>query len=151
MLIWSEKFATGSKLLDLQHRRLIDNINKLEAWLSEPLPPAAACDELVSFLGKYVNTHFKLEEICMESYRCPAHAQNKREHTAFLEVVTQFKEHYKAEGPKMELMRNLHHVASQWIEHHILTVDIQLKGCIGSHGPRSGPGDANDAATSTGD
>jgi hemerythrin len=133
MLTWSEEFATGSKLVDLQHQRLIENINALEALLSGPPPARAACDQLVSFLEKYVNTHFKFEEICMESYRCPAHAQNKREHAAFLDVFTQFKQRYLAEGSRPEVLRSLHHAATKWIAHHILTVDIQLKGCMGIH------------------
>jgi len=133
MLMWSDALATGSTLVDLQHQRLIENINALEAMLSGPPPPRETCDQLVNFLEKYVNTHFKLEEICMESYRCPAHAQNQREHTEFLGVVTQFKERYRVEGPKPEVLRSLHHVASEWIVQHILRVDIQLKGCMGAH------------------
>jgi hemerythrin len=133
MLIWREEFATGVKLVDLQHRRLIENINLLETLLSGPTPTRAACDQLVSFLEKYVNTHFKFEEICMESHCCPAHAQNQREHAAFQDIFKQFKQRYLAEGPKPELLRSLHHTASEWIARHILTVDIQLKGCLGTH------------------
>ena len=133
MLNWSKEFATGSDLVDLQHQRLIENINLLETLLEGPPPPRSAYDELVSFLEQYVATHFKLEESCMESYRCPAHEQNNREHSAFLEAVRQFKQIYLADGPKPELLHTFHRLASEWITHHILTVDIQLKGCINSH------------------
>jgi hemerythrin len=139
MLKWNEAFATGVKLVDLQHQRLIDNINALEALVAAPASSRESCDQLMSFLVKYVSTHFKFEEICMESYRCPAHAQNQREHAAFQEIIAGFERQYRVAGPTTELLRNLHHTTSQWIERHILTVDIRLRGCAGSHSSPAAP------------
>jgi len=132
MLKWSEEFATGVKLVDLQHQRLIDHINALETLLGGPPPERAACDQLISFLVKYVNTHFQFEEICMERRRCPAHAQNQREHAALQSVVASFAQRYRAEGPTADLLHSLHRTTSEWIGHHILTVDIRLRGCAGA-------------------
>ena len=131
MMIWKEEYATGSELIDLQHRRLIENINKLHTLLRGPTPSKAECDQLITFLDHYVHTHFKLEEMCMERHRCPAHAQNQQEHAAFLEVVTEFKHRYKELGVNLELLKSLERTATEWINHHILTVDIQLRGCVG--------------------
>ena len=91
MLTWSEQFATGSALVDTQHRMLIDKINLLEKLLNGPAPSKATCDELLNFLGSYVTTHFKYEEGCMERARCPAHEKNKQAHVAFLGVSRQIK------------------------------------------------------------
>ncbi len=129
MLVWTEQFATGSALIDTQHRMLIDKINLLEKLLAEPAPSRAVCDELLSFLGSYVATHFKFEEGCMLKARCPAHDKNKQAHAAFLDLFAKFKVKYQAEGAKPELLRNLHAVAADWIKSHILAVDIQLKAC----------------------
>jgi len=130
MLTWSEEFATGSPLVDTQHRMLIDKINLLEKLLSGPPPSKAACDDLLNFLGSYAGTHFKFEEQCMERYRCPVHDQNKKAHTAFLDTFAKFKERYSKEGPKPELLRSLQVTASDWIKSHILSVDIKLKSCL---------------------
>ena len=129
MLMWSDQFATGSPLVDTQHRMLIDKINLLEQMLGGPPPPKAKVDELLAFLGSYVVTHFKFEEQCMERARCPAHEKNKQAHAAFLGVFGKFKERYLAEGPKPELLKSLQVAASDWIKSHVLTVDIQLKAC----------------------
>ena len=123
MLNWSEEFTTGVKLVDLQHQNLIENINNLEKLLNESLPTRASCDQLINFLVKYVNTHFRFEELCMESHRCPAHAQNQREHVAFQAIVKDFSQKYQDTGPTRELLYNLHKAACKWIVHHILTVD----------------------------
>jgi hemerythrin len=130
MLTWTEDFATGSDLVDLQHRRLIENINKLEALLLGPPPDKAVCDEMITFLDHYVNTHFKLEEMCMERFRCPAHEKNKQEHLEFQKVIAQFKQRYQTEGSRLELLHELQNAATKWIKNHILATDIQLKPCI---------------------
>ena len=130
MLTWSEEFATGSALVDTQHRMLIEKINKLEQLLNGPPPAKATYDELLDFLGSYVGTHFKYEEQCMARYKCPVHEKNKQAHEMFLGVFTKFKGRYLAEGPKPELLKSLQQTASDWIKDHILTVDIKLRECI---------------------
>ena len=130
MLAWSEEFATGSALVDTQHRMLIEKINKLEQLLTGPPPTKAAYDELLDFLDSYVGTHFKFEEQCMARFRCPAHEKNQHAHAAFLGVFAKFKERYLAEGPQPRLLSSLQSSASDWIKNHILSVDIQLKACI---------------------
>lgn len=132
MLMWSEQFATGSPLVDTQHRMLIDKINQLEKLLSGPPPSKAACDELLNFLGSYVTMHFKFEEQCMERAKCTVHQQNKQAHAAFLGLFEKFKSRYQVEGPKPELLKSLQTTASDWIKNHILSVDIQLKTCLSS-------------------
>jgi hemerythrin len=129
MLVWTEQFATGVALVDTQHKMLIEKINFLEKILGGPLPPKEKCDELVNFLGSYVGTHFKFEEGCMERAKCPMHEKNKQAHTAFLSLFGKFKTRYLAEGPKVELLKELHGAAADWIKNHILSIDIQLKAC----------------------
>ena len=129
MLTWNEQFATGSALVDTQHRMLIEKINLLEQLLNGPPPSKAVCDDLLNFLGSYVVTHFKFEEQCMEKAKCPAHEINKQAHAALLGVFGKFKERYLAEGPKPELLRSLHTAAADWIKNHILSIDIKLRNC----------------------
>lgn len=132
MLAWSDEFSTGFPLVDTQHRMLIDKINQLESLLAGPPPGKAKVDELLSFLGSYVGTHFKFEEQCMEKARCPVHEKNKQAHAAFLGVFAKFKDRYLAEGPKPELLKSLQSAAADWIKNHILTVDRELKKCVKS-------------------
>lgn len=66
----------------------------------------------------------------MARFHCPAHEQNRQAHAAFLDVFAKFKERYLAEGPKPQLLKSLQVAASDWIQNHILSVDIQLKACM---------------------
>jgi len=133
MVLWNEKFATGSRVLDQHHRTLIDNINHLEEMLTITNPTREDCEfmmNLVDFLEKYADMHFNLEEECMARFRCPAHAKNKKAHDGFLKFFRDFKEHNKAEGFRAKILVDLHETISRWIEEHILQVDTRLKPCI---------------------
>lgn len=130
MLTWSEKFSTGSSLVDTQHRMLFVKVNHLEHLLDGPPQPRQAYDELINFLGTYVITHFEFEEECMDQHRCPAHAKNKAAHAAFLAKFDDFRNRYIRQGPDPTLLRELQRFASDWIQEHILAVDINLRGCV---------------------
>ena len=133
MILWTKQFETGSAKLDQQHRLLIDNINLLEEQLNITNPTMAELDfwvHLVDYLEAYANIHFRAEEKCMESHRCPAHAVNQQEHERFRGFIRNYKKLCELEGFKVELLRNLHEVIRSWIKEHILKIDIQLRPCI---------------------
>ena len=66
----------------------------------------------------------------MERHRCPVHAKNKQAHAVFLAFFEQFKEITRHKGFTPDVVRGLHETLSQWIQQHILQVDIQLKPCL---------------------
>jgi hemerythrin len=138
MVIWNEKFETGSSKVDLDHQMLINNINHLEGMLTNSNRTREECDfllHLVGFLEAYAEMHFKYEEDCMQRYRCPAYHQNKEAHQQYRDFFQGFRRRYKAEGFRPEVLKELHQAASAWIENHILTVDIQLKPCLKGAAP----------------
>lgn len=140
MVLWTEQFATGSETIDQQHRMLINNINHLESMLTDTNPSREECEflvHLVDFLESYAAMHFKFEEQCMESYRCPAYAKNKQGHEWFLKFLQEFKERCKKEGLRPDVLRNLHQTLSAWIQEHILQVDTQLRSCTKKVGQNS--------------
>ena len=133
MIIWTKEFETGSLKLDEQHRLLIDNINLLDEQLGTTNPTredVAIAVGLVDYLEAYANIHFKDEEKCMESYRCPAHAKNRKQHEQFRGFIRNYKRLCEVEGFKVELLRNLHEIMQSWIQDHLLKIDTQLKLCI---------------------
>ena len=133
MIIWTKEFETGFAKLDQQHRLLIENINLLNEMLHTTNPTMEELEfmvNLVDYLDGYATFHFKGEEQCMESYRCPAHAQNQQEHERFRGFIRDYKRLCEIQGFKVELLKNLHDVLSKWIKEHILKIDTQLKPCI---------------------
>ncbi len=138
MIIWNERFETGSEKIDHQHRMLIHNINHLECMLTGTNPTREECEFLVhltNFLESYAEKHFRFEEQCMESHLCPAHAKNKQAHEQFRMFFHQFKVQCKTEGFRPHALRTLHQTINLWIQKHILKVDTRLKPCLKSKHP----------------
>ena len=133
MILWTKEFETGSAKLDQQHQMLIENINLLDEMLHTTNPTVEELSftiNLVDYLEGYANFHFKGEESCMISFRCPVHAENQQGHERFRGFIHDYKRLCEIEGFKVELLRNLHKVMSTWITEHILKIDTQLKPCI---------------------
>lgn len=133
MIIWTKEYETGSANLDLQHRLLIDNINNLGEQLQSASPSREQAEfaaYLVDYLETYANMHFMIEEKCMESYRCPAHEENRQQHEKLRAYILHYRKLRQSEGFKVEHLKDLHQVFVTWIHEHILRIDTQLKPCI---------------------
>ncbi len=133
MLVWNENFATGHKTLDKQHQVLFENVNRLESLLDQTnlnLQETEFILSVVNYLESYAQDHFKLEEQCMESYRCPMHSKNLDAHRQFLLAVVDYKKKFQASGFRSEVMRELHQFMQNWLQQHIMRIDVQLKSCI---------------------
>ena len=70
MLEWTDKYASGSSLVDEQHKELFRRVNLL----------LASCDEgkgklevqrTLEFIREYVQFHFSTEEQLMRKYNFP--------------------------------------------------------------------------------
>jgi len=112
---------------------LIDHVNRLERMLTNTNPTRDEINRLlqaVGFLESYAEMHFQFEEDCMEKHRCPVHQQNKDAHQRFRQMFEQYQARYHSEGFRPEVLKQLFEMVSEWIEHHILLVDTQLKRCI---------------------
>ena len=133
MLRWSEQFETGHSLIDTQHKMLITYINRLEGMSRITNPTRQEVEfflQLVSFMESYVDVHFKEEENCMHSYKCPAHEDNKEAHRKFLVFFRQFKRQFEIQGFCQKVIQELHDFCSTWIQGHILQIDMQIKPCL---------------------
>jgi len=137
MLIWTEKFSTGSPVIDEQHRQLIHHLNQFEGLLLETNPTAeniATIIRFLEFVEDYADSHFRYEEQCMESYRCPVHIKNLQAHQHFKDLFTRFKARVQKEGFRVEMLAELSQTLKTWIQDHILRVDMELKPCLARSG-----------------
>jgi len=133
MLLWNEKLATGSPVIDEQHRELIRHLNAFEGMLIKTNPTTqdiAIIIEFLDFLEKYVDAHFSYEEDCMERYRCPVHQKNVHAHQQFRDLFQKFKLSARKEGFRLPMLTELNQVINVWIQEHILAVDTTLKPCL---------------------
>jgi len=133
VIVWNDNYGTGVKTVDDQHKLLILHINQLENLLKNQRPDSKDVSlfyTVSQFLEQYADMHFKFEEQCMESYRCPMHAKNKEQHAQFSDTIKRFNQRINAEGFNIEAFDELHRFTSSWITSHILRVDTQLLSCV---------------------
>ena len=133
MLVWSKQFATGQETVDQQHQVLFDNVNRLEGLLEQTNFDRQEMEfilSIVNFLESYAKEHFKLEEECMDRFSCPVHQKNQEAHRHFLVAVEKYQNKCRAHGFRLEVLKELHQFMHDWLKHHIMGIDVQLKPCI---------------------
>ncbi len=85
-LSWSEEFATGVELVDLQHRYFIETINRVATTLASTRDPKARARLLLE-LRKYAEFHFISEENLAESIVSPELQRHRERHGEILEEI----------------------------------------------------------------
>ena len=82
-LVWRDEFLVGNPLIDSQHQELLEHINDLAAKVSTG--NFAGIDDIMQFIGRYVQMHFETEEVIMQRLRYPHIAAHVQEHRSFIQ------------------------------------------------------------------
>jgi hemerythrin len=130
MLIqWSEKFATGVESVDLQHKELINQLNRLHDAITSGMGKEVV-QRILDFATRYAEQHFAHEESCMDRYRCPMASENRAQHVLFVKRMQTLREQMETHEPRSEEILALYREIHAWIQNHILKVDCALRNCI---------------------
>jgi hemerythrin len=126
---WSDEYATGVEPIDHQHRMIFQMAEDFRTALNHGRGERVYGTMLQS-LDLYVRTHFRLEEGCMDRYRCPVAQRNKEAHARFVEVLAGFQHRYAVSGFDRAEGHKLVDTIDQWLADHICRIDLQLKPCV---------------------
>ena len=87
--IWDNKFNTGVDVVDEQHRKLVDMINRLGS-INARLTSARELGDILTELANYTVYHFNTEEDLMKQYAVDAGHQDAhiKAHRHFTNQVT---------------------------------------------------------------
>jgi hemerythrin len=122
VVAWSNAYSVGVKLIDDQHKGLIDLTNDF-AEICEKGGGAVEIYfmKVVQAAVKYVKTHFTTEEIIMDRLHYPDFLAHKKEHEDFVaEVLKEVKE-FEA-GQKLAPLAFVNYL-QQWVLNHIAKSD----------------------------
>lgn len=128
MLVWSEQFETGVEEVDTDHQRLVKALNHLEELLQRGAASKAVFD-LLDFLGRYADQHFKREEACMHRLNCPTAAANVAAHQQFMVTFAKAREKLNDPTTGPLVVRQVHRQLCDWVTNHILRTDMGLRSC----------------------
>lgn len=120
MMTWNDNLSVKVAEIDQQHKRLIAMINELNDAMKVG-KGKDVLEKIVSSLITYTATHFKTEEKYFTLYRYPDAENHKKEHVAFVQKVSNFKE--GLEKGKMSLTIEVINFLSDWLKNHIMGTD----------------------------
>ncbi len=124
MIKWYDKYSENISLIDVQHKNLIEIINKagmVEKSSNSPKDVLKILDEMTEYALK----HFETEERYMKEYNFPGYQSHSNEHIDFINTVLDYKN--RAIYGDFQIASETHEYLVQWYVNHIQVTD---KECI---------------------
>jgi hemerythrin len=124
VIVWKPEFSVNIKVIDDQHKALIDTINTLYDAMSEGRG-GTVLSQIFNNLAEYTSDHFATEENIMVRFSYPDYEEHASEHSICAAKVSEFKRRYdKGEySMSIELVTFL----VNWLHKHLLEMDQKYK------------------------
>jgi hemerythrin len=121
---WSPTFSVGVKLIDDQHKGLLDLVNDLfNHVVGDETAERAYFQTVIQTAVNYVKVHFATEEKIMLATKFPGYAEHKRAHDTFVLTVVDNIRDFEA-GRKFTLS-TFTKFLKDWVLTHIAIMDKQ--------------------------
>ena len=120
-LIWTDNLNTGIDVIDNQHKRIVEYINKLYNVHNSNADKAAMKD-VIDELVDYTLTHFAFEEGMLDDYNYAQLDEHKALHEKFAAQVRELCDRFdSSEAASVEL----NNLMVTWLFNHILHEDAK--------------------------
>ncbi|MDD2324536.1 MAG: bacteriohemerythrin [Alphaproteobacteria bacterium] len=129
-LEWSDSLSVKSRLLDTDHKRLIELINKLHD-ASLDAQNRAGAEAAIALLVDFTKTHFIHEETLMRKTAYPQFIPHKIEHDRLIKQIEDFRARYAA--GQVGLSQDSIVFLRTWLCDHITKVDTYLGAWLAKH------------------
>lgn len=121
---WQRTYTVGDPLMDAYHHIFFQTLEDLAAAIDTITPEAVA--DRIAFLSNYAEMHFQSEERLMAEHGFPELEGHAREHQAFRDRLSAFRQSYLA-APSPAAARQLLQMIQDWLAHHILEEDMKYR------------------------
>ena len=128
---WIPKFELGIKIIDDQHKYLVEIIKKFVDNFEEE-NELTVIEKVLNDLGKYAKGHFSIEEKYLDEFKCENIEQHRAMHREFEDKIQSMKKDLK-KGKSCVPKETLAYVAS-WFTDHELIYDRAYIPCFHEHG-----------------
>ncbi len=119
LLQWDDKYSVKNYLIDEQHKKLFELANMADNMIGKQTDPAEIKKMLVA-LFDYMKTHFRDEELYMESIKYPSLEMHKERHKQIVFEMTNL-----VRNMKYDFKQQLVIIMEQWLLRHILQEDME--------------------------
>jgi hemerythrin len=121
---WSESYSMGVKLVDDQHKGLINFVNDLFSHATgNEREERAYFKEVIQQAVKYIKEHFQTEEKLMLGTKFPGYAEHKKIHDEFTLTVVQSVKDFE-NGKRLVLIKFAHFL-KDWVLEHVAGMDVK--------------------------
>jgi diguanylate cyclase (GGDEF)-like protein/hemerythrin-like metal-binding protein/PAS domain S-box-containing protein len=128
-LVFDTTHLTGVKIIDDQHRQMVQMVNDLNRLLEEGRDDAEL-KKLFAALLTFTANHFATEETLMERYDYPQVKAHKKQHMSLLHDLQQIAAEFN-QGAELQLLQSI----KDWLLGHIQHTDKPLGAYLTSHDP----------------
>jgi hemerythrin len=121
---WSDSYSMGIKLIDDQHKGLLELVNDLlNHSTGDEKQEREYFKAVIGQALDYVKVHFTTEEKYMRATRFPGYYEHKKIHDAFVLTVLDHVKDFEA-GKRMVLI-NFSNFLKDWILGHVAITDVK--------------------------
>ena len=141
LVVWSPTYSVGIKLVDDQHKGLLDLINDMfNHVVGSEKQEREYFREVIHKTVDYVKIHFATEERIMIATKFPGYQEHKRAHDVFvLKVIDTINDFDKGHEVKFSLSSTTRFL-KEWVLTHIAIMDKQYFTFFKSIASRSADG-----------
>ncbi len=125
---WREEYSIGVDVIDNEHRRLFQIINKLFSFRDEEKDNQWVCQEGIKYFKGHAMKHFADEEAYMKSIGYPELERHRAIHRSFREnTLPALEEEMERTGYSKEALDHFLGVCAGWLIGHTLTEDQAIR------------------------
>ena len=122
---WDNTLSVGVKLIDEQHKGLIQRINGVLKAVEEKQEEREIAKTL-NFLFDYTHFHFSTEVKHMELNDYPGLEDHKMRHEEFVDTLKNLEKEFKEEGATKLLAGSVKTLLMSWLVEHVQNVDQEF-------------------------
>lgn len=115
---WSDNLNTGIRVIDDQHKKILNYINKLHEVNAHPDQKVVRL--VLEQLVDYTDIHFKFEESLMADARYPHLIAHQKVHALFIRRILDYRSRFEAGEDVTELLLS---TLRTWLISHIRSED----------------------------
>jgi hemerythrin len=125
MIQFTQNLMTNIKLIDDQHRELINHINAVST-MGTRATDKIEIEKTINALGAYIVKHFGDEEALQRKSGYPKYEWHRQQHQLYIAGFNDLKAEYASNGPSVQFALHLQKSIIDWILRHIKNVDVEL-------------------------
>jgi hemerythrin len=131
MIEWDDKYSFDISIIDKEHRKFMDVINKAIVAKENNDNPEGV-KEVLREMTNYIFTHFKTEETYMIEFNYPEYQYHKEEHNDFTMKIIAYLD--SAINGNYQIVSVLLEDLKSWLVYHIQVTDKKYSDCFKKNG-----------------